>query len=243
MSYLSLPREIRDMIMKLALHHGVVRIHTTSQISKNDSFYFDKQPCYGVQMLATCHQIYEEGHRIWYGRNMFYLPSCPSSEMARILGFYQRKHLGMMRRLMVDLTIRDVPGDILARIVTGVTKNYSTWLRGQSLKSELKHRPSIIEGDFANELCVAMKREWQAKIRWLRNAVPHGDRLHAVNYVGVHSSMTFNTRKLSWGVNVSWTKITIVMGPGVRTLVDEQEIRRFMGKCLEEIVVAARLTS
>jgi hypothetical protein len=101
-NYLSLPRELRDQIMDYALHPGEVCI-PTEKPSPQD------RPRYGVLMLATCQQVYEEGHEIWYRKNTFRLRSCTASEMRRILGAYQAKHLGMIPTLVIDCTLYDLP--------------------------------------------------------------------------------------------------------------------------------------
>jgi len=107
-NYLSLPRELRDQVMDHALHPGEVYI-TTDRSSLQD------RRRYGVQLLASCRQVYEEGHEIWYGKNTFRITSCSDVEMRKILVQYQKKHRAMISKLVVEFTVEDLPTGLQVR--------------------------------------------------------------------------------------------------------------------------------
>lgn len=159
-NYLSLPRELRDQVMQYALHPGEVCI-PTDKSSRQD------QPRYAVQLLATCRQVYKEGHEIWYGRNAFRLRSCSASGMRQILGAYQAKHLGMMPKLVIDCTLHDLP---LSR-----QNKLLNWMIFSTAHGESQcYAKKIFRADWTE----ALEEEWKAKVEWLRKEVPNGHRMH-----------------------------------------------------------------
>lgn len=159
-NYFSLPRELRDQIMQYVLHPGEVCIPTDNSSVRD-------RPRYGVQVLATCHQAYAEGHRVWYGRNKFRLRSCSANGMSRILGAYQAKHLGMMPELVVDCTLHDLP--LLYQ------NNLLSWSISLAAGGITRLFAVDVFWDKLNE---ALEKEWIAKAEWLRKEVPNGHRMH-----------------------------------------------------------------
>lgn len=192
--YLDLPREIRDQIMESALHPGEVYIYANpgSFCDVIDGKHLDnfadpvdqeEQHHYGVQLLATCRQIYEEGHKLWYGNNTFYLSACPFREMKRILSAYQRKHLSIMGRLVVSCRIDDVSEEEIQKLkesaagqwrdlnvnMIGYGFTYSEEVQYAFKKYLRKHLKSKLEA--------AVNNERLQKIMWLYRNFPNGHRM------------------------------------------------------------------
>jgi hypothetical protein len=153
--------------MDYALHPGEVCIPTENPSPQD-------RPRYGVQMLATCRQVYEEGHEIWYGKNTFRLRSCTASEMRQILGAYQAKHLGMMPTLVIDFTLYDLPlshqNSLLDTMIA--TADHTT------IATATRNEPYCFARDrFRDDWTEASKNEWFDKMDWLRSEIPKGHRM------------------------------------------------------------------
>lgn len=162
-NYLSLPRELRDQIMQYALNPGEVCIPTRRKSPQD-------RPRFGVQVLATCHQAYEEGYGIWYGRNKFRLSTCSYAEMRTILDKYQKKHLAMIPEFVVEATIEDLPTGLQVRT-------------GRATRSERDLDSDTAESSaidlYGVKLVDCLKSEWWAKADSLFCYFPGGHEIRA----------------------------------------------------------------
>ena len=193
--YLDLPREIRDQIMELALHPGEVHIDadpgSLCDVIDGDGYLntsaepadHEEQHHYGVQLLATCRQIYEEGHNIWYANNTFYLPPCPFKEMKRILCAYQRKHLRIIGRLVVGCTIDDVSEEKIQKLKESAAAcwrdlNVNKVGYGFTDSEDVKDAfEKYLAKHFSSRLETAVNNERLLKLLWLYRKVQNGHRM------------------------------------------------------------------
>ncbi|KAK3172797.1 hypothetical protein OEA41_006122 [Lepraria neglecta] len=65
-----------------------------------------RQP--GFQLLATCKQAYEEGHRLFYDDNVFHLPRGPVSNTREWLNKIRLEHRDMIRTVCVTMSLADL---------------------------------------------------------------------------------------------------------------------------------------
>ena len=93
--YASLPPEIRNRILDFALRPG--HIHPPYTRS-------------GVQILATNHQHYNDGHLMYYSDNVFHMPCGDNYE--KILEKYQPEHRKLVRRVTLTCGVLDLTKDI-----------------------------------------------------------------------------------------------------------------------------------
>ena len=147
-NYPSFPAEIRRMIMRFALQPGYV--HPPYARS-------------GVQLLAANREHYEEGHVIYYSKNVFHIPR--KVEDLELLRKYRSKHLSLIRRVKLTLSIIDVYEELVQDIVAN------------SLPREVSERCQI-----ASNL---LREIWYAKFHAITQLFPHLEELHIV-FPGPH---------------------------------------------------------
>ena len=63
---------------------------------------------YGVQLLATCQQAYDEGHQLYYTSNIFHLPPGPFAHTLKILQSIHPVHLRLIKEYVIDLSFVDL---------------------------------------------------------------------------------------------------------------------------------------
>lgn len=174
-NYLSLPRELRDQIMQYALNLNPGEVCIPARRTSPQD-----RPRFSVQVLATCHQAYEEGYRIWYGRNTFRIASCSDVEMRKILDQYQKKHLAMIPKLVVESTIEDLPTGLQVR--SGRATRFEQDLDFDTAKYRARARYGVKLRNYP-------EYEWRAKAISLWCYLPegHGMRInvHAVEAIDV----------------------------------------------------------
>ncbi|KAL8792657.1 MAG: hypothetical protein Q9195_004717 [Heterodermia aff. obscurata] len=111
--FLTLPGEIRNKIMDLALSPGHVYFSPKMQpVNSKGSPVFVS----GCQILAACRQLYQEGHSSFYSRNTFHLAPGPLSAS---LGYFERlngTHQNLIERVSIDLSIMDLTPSVLEGI-------------------------------------------------------------------------------------------------------------------------------
>ena len=106
--YFSLPREIRDEIMRLVLCPGHIYLPGPDMPAHK---LRPKPALYpGIQLLATCRQAYIEGHELYYSSNVFHMPHGPLAHMQRLLGAYHVEHLQKMRNIRIRCSVLDLHG-------------------------------------------------------------------------------------------------------------------------------------
>ena len=115
--YLSLPGEIRNRIMDYALAPGDVYLATKADPanwtgSKASTSGCDG-PTSGCQMLATCKQVYMEGHEAFYAGNNFHLPPGPVEGFLKWYETLKPKHRELIRSVTIDISILDLTPSVL----------------------------------------------------------------------------------------------------------------------------------
>ena len=155
-SYFDLPFEIRTMIMELVLTPGNIYISLENSRSPT-------APKYGVQLLATCRQAYQEGHQLYYSRNSFHIPPCSFPTMQRLILAYQ-KHLAIMPQLEIDCSVKDLSSLKIHHVNSLVDKARSSAKDSRATRRSLK----VLA---ASEMGKCAKEHWTAQANWLRDVL------------------------------------------------------------------------
>ena len=82
------------------------RVTTHSTDLRLKRGFTTQQP--GFQLLATCKQAYNEGHRMFYAMNTFHLPPGPVNNIDGWYPNLQPKHQKMIRTICIDLNLADL---------------------------------------------------------------------------------------------------------------------------------------
>ena len=111
--FLSLPGEIRNKIMDSALVPG--HIYLSRKMQPVDC---KGLPVFtpGSQVLATCKQLYQEGHISFYSRNMFHLAPGPLSASWDYFGKLNRRHQDLVCRVSIEMSFMDLTPPVLEEI-------------------------------------------------------------------------------------------------------------------------------
>lgn len=238
--YLDLPREIRDQIMDLVLHPGEVHIHASpEEYAKRETHHL-----YGVQLLATCRQVYGEGSGIWYGKNNFRVTSCSFQQMKFVLGIYQKKHLGMMKSLVVECSIQDVPTRSMVQHEERLAAFWETMYPGHPHdKAENADRQiaSYIHDEFKDNVASTMNQEWRAKSLWLRTGTPHGRCMLVkhlrLSYVATWPFRYRFSRSEDSGIHLRVAKMELVVGTTMKKPIEEEEMLHAIDQVSSELYV------
>jgi len=145
-SILRLPPEIRNRIMRFSLAPGDVYLlaKASSTITKAHRNLRAKDPIdavvkrinypylskvlkahqasqetrfkYGFQVLATCKQLYCEGHAVFYGLNTFHLAPGPLCTSIEYFDRLQPHHKALIKHVSVDFGIADITPNLLSQL-------------------------------------------------------------------------------------------------------------------------------
>lgn len=118
--FLSLPGEVRNKIMDLALVPGHIYFSNRMQpVDRNGSPVFKS----GCQVLATCRQLYQEGHVSFYSRNMFHLAPGPLSASWEYFGRLDSRHQDLIEKVSIEMSIVDLTPAVLKGIEVAFYNN------------------------------------------------------------------------------------------------------------------------
>ena len=111
---LSLPGEIRNQIMDLVLVPGHVYFPTNKMqlVDRNRSPV--SRPRF--QVLATCRQLYQEGHVLFYSQNVFHLAPGPISASWDYIRRLDSRHQDLITKVSVDISVMDLTPPVLEGI-------------------------------------------------------------------------------------------------------------------------------
>ena len=98
--------EIRYQIMGLVLMPGDIYLKSKPIVGTVPSKFHRKR--YGVQLLATCRQAYEEGHQMYYSSNTFHLPAGRNYWSMQLFQSIQPKHYDMIQYMAIECSIFDI---------------------------------------------------------------------------------------------------------------------------------------
>lgn len=131
LSYFSLPGEIRNKIMGYVLVPGDIQpcrpVSETSAHSPDTTAKIVSRP--GIQLIATCKQAYNEGHKMFYSCNTFHLePTLPFWWPDRL----QAKHKAMIKRISFTIGLVELTPAMLHQIENNMSvvlgdKDGSRW--------------------------------------------------------------------------------------------------------------------
>lgn len=125
-AYLSLPGEIRNMIIQLILVPGAVRppayrsptrreppLDELIELAREATKSTDFLP--GINFLAVNHQIHNEASTLFYSSNIFFLPTGPCDEATTYFSFLAPPHKAQIRHLGIRFSIADITPSALAQ--------------------------------------------------------------------------------------------------------------------------------
>ncbi len=145
-SILNLPPEIRNRTLRFALAPGdiylpaksssiITKAHRKlraqdpidavvkrinypylSKVLKAHQASQDTRVKYGCQVLATCKQLYCEGHAVFYSLNTFHLAPGPLRTSIEYFDKLQPHHKALIKHVSVDLGIADLTPNLLSEL-------------------------------------------------------------------------------------------------------------------------------
>ncbi len=71
---------------------------------------------YGCQVLASCKQLYSEGHAVFYSLNTFHLAPGPLSTSVEYFDKLQPHHKALIKHVSLDLGVADMTPDLLSEL-------------------------------------------------------------------------------------------------------------------------------
>ena len=188
--YTSLPGEVRNKIMALVLCPGIVYLRAKpSQQNNFTSYSNDPQlsrdgtplPPPGVQLLATCRQVYNEGRGMYYAGNVFDLPPGPVAVTRELLAKIRPENLALMRHFRIRLSLLDLTRPVVEQLENDYKDNpypekglYSSMIRAlQNPYRRRRDEDAHIKGDkFGIEAKRILTALWEAKISYLSVKFP-----------------------------------------------------------------------
>ena len=193
-SILLLPPEIRNRIMQFVLVPGdiylpgrpssiitkarrnlrakdpieavVRRIHFPylSMVLDEHQARQDIELKYGCQVLATCKQLYCEGHAMFYSLNTFHLAPGPLCISANYFDNLQPHHSALIKHIAVGFGMADVTPILVSELRAKVS--------GKSISSSTPRRDVTA---VTRHLREASMKTWSSKLMWLRSWQSLGD--------------------------------------------------------------------
>lgn len=115
---------------------------------------------YGCQVLATCKQLYCEGHAAFYSLNTFHLAPGPLCSSTEYFDNLQPHHKALIKHVAVDIGIADVTTHLLSELNAKVS--------GRSINMPVRSAtPSQDIFAITDHLGRATMRMWLSKLMWL----------------------------------------------------------------------------
>ena len=127
----------------------------------------------GIQLLATCKQAYEEGHRMYYSGNMFHLPPGPLKVTDTLFEMFQPNNVALIRRVSFRASSMDLTPAPIVLIEQA---------------SQIQGRPSpSTDRRYAREVLRFLNLQWYAKALFLATELP------AINSIRIEAAQRFGT--------------------------------------------------
>ena len=70
----------------------------------------------GIQLLATCRQVYDEGHVMYYSHNVFDLPPGPLTVTRELFAKIKPEHIALMKHFSLRASLLDLTPPLLEDI-------------------------------------------------------------------------------------------------------------------------------
>ena len=187
--YTSLPGEVRNKIMALVLCPGIIYLQAKRTKGNNFTSYSNDPhlardgtplPPPGVQMLATCRQVYNGGRVMYYAGNVFDLPPGPVEVTRGLMAKVRPENLALMRHFRIRLSLLDLTPPVIEQL----EKDYEVKAyhpEGRPFRfltlasSPIRHRnqEAHIEGHkYGIEAKRILAALWEAKISYLSAKFP-----------------------------------------------------------------------
>ena len=81
-------------------------------------------PTSGFQILATCKQLYMEGHEVYYASNNFHLPPGPVEGFLKWYEALRPNHRDLIRSVTIDFSILDLTPSVLEQCESSYRERY-----------------------------------------------------------------------------------------------------------------------
>ena len=123
--FLSLPREVRDMIYSFALVVGTVWPYRQSQRRDYESvsvLWSDGSAAPNIWLLFTCRQIHDEAEPLLYKRNMIELPILPLTARFFIKSLHNTERCSWVKNVFLSLTHEDLTRETACSYVEPCTQ-------------------------------------------------------------------------------------------------------------------------
>ena len=182
--YKSLPGEVRNKIMALVLCPGIIYLRAKPTRQNNFTTYSNDPhlardgsplPPPGVQLLATCRQVYNEGRGMYYAGNVFDLPPGPVAVTRELLAKIRPENLALMRHFRIRLSLLDLTPPVMEQLQKDYKDNPYPEKGPFSIQLRYTHDPQhrrennihIIGYKFKIEAKRILTALWEAKISFL----------------------------------------------------------------------------
>ena len=165
--FFSFPREIRNRIMEFALVPGHIYFSEKTRPVRSDGSPEFLPAC---QILATCKQLYQEGHVSFYSSNMFHFAPGPLSASWKYFGRLNSRHQDLIERVSIEMSFMDLTPPVLKRIEKAFYQNH-----GQSIAhAEADEVATYVQN--------ALRYLWNEKIAGIRDKKSF-EVIHLVNVI------------------------------------------------------------
>jgi len=162
-AYLSLPGEVRNMIIRLVLVPGAVRppayrsptrreppLDELIELARETTSSKDILP--GIAFLVLNHQIYNEASTLFYSSNIFFLPTGPCDEATTYFSFLAPTHKAQIRHLGIRFSVADITPSALAQFSIGALPDATRRPRAQW---------------YGHQVTTCLSRMWVMKLIWI----------------------------------------------------------------------------
>ncbi|KAL8731380.1 MAG: hypothetical protein Q9166_003472 [cf. Caloplaca sp. 2 TL-2023] len=109
--------------------------------------------------LSTCHTAYDEGHQLFYSKNIFFMPHGPLSNAKDYYDDLQPHHKRLIRHMVIDLTLLDLTIESFNDI--------ESQLRSKDVANNKLARDDSIE-DWVAPVVYNILSTWRSKLAYLR---------------------------------------------------------------------------
>ena len=127
----------------------------------------------GIQLLATCRQVYSEGREMYYSNNVFDLPPGPVAATREVLAKFQPQNTALMRDFSIRASLLDLTPHLLEQLESEFSERPTTIVGKHSWLRPRRGRHTYLEGHkFQIEAKRILTAVWEAKISYLASKFP-----------------------------------------------------------------------
>ena len=117
----------------------------------------------GVGLLAASSWMYDEGHVLYWGLNVFYLPRGPVNHAIYYMHNIQLKHKNLIRRVAIQLTLADLTPPVITHLEDYIIEDPDgPWRFAYPLPRNFAHH------EWADHTSTLLDFLWAEKLAWVR---------------------------------------------------------------------------